>query len=100
MNQLKLYRYNDFYLDLFKRDFVGMYEKVKDKVYTCLGEFEHAPHHCIMVEFGTWEFLSGMQDFCMFDELDSHPDDFSINLDERLDFDLDDVLDFDPDENP
>jgi hypothetical protein len=54
----------------------------EDKIYTCLGEFAHAPGHVLMVEFGTWRLLPGMPELHNFEELDRHPDDFSITMSE------------------
>lgn len=83
--KLKLYRYSQEYIDLCEwsgyHDFIA--DKI-DKVYTCLGEFAHAPGHVLMVEFGTWEPLPGMPDLANFVELDHHPDDvtFEINVED------------------
>ena len=35
-----------------------------------------------MVEFGTWKFFPGMLEIYNFEELKSHPDDFSMSIQE------------------
>lgn len=77
MTKLKLYRRAKWYMDHMKDNYPDVYEMEKDKIYTSLGEFSHAPGHHLMCEFGTWK-LSGMHDLDNFDELESHPDDFSV----------------------
>lgn len=82
MQQLKLYRYSQEYLQLCRDyNYPQFAEMYGDKVYTCLGEFAHAPGHVLMVEFGTWQFLPGMPEIDNFEELEHHPDDFSVTLD-------------------
>jgi hypothetical protein len=79
MQTLKLYRRAAWYMDFIKQSSPKMYEEEKDKLYTCLGEFAHAPGHHLMCEFGTWK-LSGMHELDNFDELVEHPDDVTITL--------------------
>ena len=83
MKKLKLYKRAEWYLDHIKEYSPEMYVEEKDKVFTCLGEFSHAPGHHLMCEFGTWKF-SGMHELDHFEKLDKHPDDFSafISLDD------------------
>ena len=79
MNKLKLYRYSAEYIKLCEdhgcADFLA---DKRDKIYTCLGEFAHAPGHVMMVEFGTWIPMPGMPEIDNFEELDKHPDDLTI----------------------
>ncbi len=75
MNTLKLYKRAEWYLEWLKTNHSNAYETEKDKIYTCLGEFSHAPGHYLMCVFGTWE-LSGMHELDNFEEIDHHPDDF------------------------
>jgi hypothetical protein len=83
MNQLKLYKYSPEYIDLCcNLGYSKFAELYGDKVYTCLGEFAHAPGHVLMVEFGTWIPLKGMPEIYNFEELDQHPDDFSVTIGE------------------
>jgi hypothetical protein len=86
MNKLKLYRYSQEYLQLCRdHGYPEFVEKYGDKIYTCLGEFAHAPGHVMMVEFGTWEPMKGMPEIDNFEELDQHPDDFSFTIDDEDD---------------
>jgi hypothetical protein len=86
MKKLNLYKRAEWYLKLLKEHSPEMYAEEKDKVFTCLGEFSHAPGHHLMCEFGTWK-LSGMHELDNFEKLDKHPDDFSmfISLDDTDD---------------
>jgi hypothetical protein len=80
MQTLKLYRRAAWYMEEMRKVYPReLYEAEKAKVYTCLGEFAHAPGHHLMCEFGTWK-LSGMHELENFEELDRHPDDFSITI--------------------
>lgn len=36
------------------------YEQHRDKVYIFMGEFEHAPGHCLLLDFETHEFYPTM----------------------------------------
>ncbi len=77
--KLKLYRYTQEYIDLCCEHGYEEFIRAKaDKIWVCLGEFSHAPGHVMMVEFGTWEPMQGMPEIYNFEELDHHPDDFSI----------------------
>lgn len=81
MNQLKLYRYSQEYIKLCEDHGAGDFIKdKKDKIYTCLGEFVHAPGHVLMVEFGNWEVMPGMPEICNFEELKRHPADFAVTI--------------------
>lgn len=81
MNQLKLYRYTEEYINLCRDHGYSAFIKDKaSKIWVCLGEFRHAPGHVMMVEFGTWEPMPGMPEIDNFEELDCHPDDFSIRF--------------------
>lgn len=52
----------------------------KGKVYVYLGEFHHAPGHCLLCEFGNeWKF-TGMHETNNLEFLDQHPDDVVIHL--------------------
>ena len=80
--KLKLYRYSKEYKRLCQKGGYPDFLKDKgDKIYTCLGEFAHAPGHVLMVEFGTWIPMPGMPEIYNFEELDQHPDDVSIIID-------------------
>lgn len=81
MQQLKLYRYADWYMTEMRKVFPKDYcDEKAETLYTCLGEFAHAPGHHLMCEFGTWKMI-GMQELDNFEELERHPDDFSVTLD-------------------
>ena len=86
MKKLKLYRRAKWYMDHMKDNYPEMYKEEKDKIYTCLGEFSHAPGHHLMCEFGTWK-LSGMHELNNFEKLDQHPDDFSVFIPSDVDED-------------
>ena len=87
MQQLKLYRRAQWYLDWLRENRQSkMADAEQDIIYTCLGEFSHAPGHLLMCEFGTWK-LSGMHDIDNFEELEKHPGDFSITLEMEEDDD-------------
>lgn len=77
--KLKLYKRTGEYLALIRHSYPELYEQEKDRVYTCIGEFEHAPGHGLMCVFGTWE-LTAMHDLDWFEEIDEHPDDVSIEI--------------------
>jgi hypothetical protein len=85
MNKLKLYKRSDWFLQWAKTNNTALYELEKDKIYTCLGEFSHAPGHVLMCEFGAWR-LTGMDDINNFEEVDRHPADITF-IDEFLDDD-------------
>jgi hypothetical protein len=81
MNQLKLYRYSQEYIKLCEDSGYGYFvNEKKNKIYTCFGEFAHAPGHVLMVEFGTWNFLPGMPEIHNFDKLDGHPNDYTLTV--------------------
>lgn len=54
------------------------YPEHKDKVYVFLGEFKHAPGHCLLCEFGGDWKISGMHHTSELEFLDEHPDDITI----------------------
>ena len=57
------------------------YKKHEGKTYVFLGEFEHAPGHGLLCEFGNgFNMLDTMVDIDDFEFIDKHPDDFSITI--------------------
>lgn len=76
--RLQLVKYKD---ELTSGALFRYYGQHKDKVYVFMGEFAHAPWHCLLMEFGTWT-MSGMHEMNNLELLDKHPDDVEIILDD------------------
>jgi hypothetical protein len=54
----------------------------KPGIWVIVGEFNHAPGHVLLVEFGTWNF-HGMTHIGGLELLDEHPDDVVIVTDKE-----------------
>lgn len=56
------------------------YEQYEGKVYVYLGEFEHAPGHILLCEFGNGWNMTGMHEKDYWEFIDQHPGDIKITI--------------------
>ena len=78
-NYLRLCVFSDEHRQSLKGEQYKEYLEKYDKIYVFLGEFPHAPGHCLLCTFGSWE-LVGMFDIDNLLFLNGHPNDYTVEI--------------------
>jgi hypothetical protein len=77
MKKLRLMKVKD---EMLEGKWAKYYEQHRGKVYIFFGEFAHAPGHCLLLDFDTFQFYPYMCHTDEFEFLERHPDDVVIEL--------------------